>query len=71
MTLPPFSAPNGGYRTAAWVASVTVTLEAIEGGTMLTYEFVSWPPPEDVASSQRGVETMLDSIEDGITRGII
>ena len=50
---------------------VPVTLEASEGGAALTYEFVSWPAPEDVATSQRGVETMLDTIEDGITQGII
>jgi hypothetical protein len=49
---------------------VTVTLADDGGdGTDLAYEFVSWPAPSDEAASRRGVENMLDLIEDGVRRG--
>jgi uncharacterized protein YndB with AHSA1/START domain len=51
--------------------TVTVTLQAKGEGTHLTYIFISWPAPDDVAASRQGVVTMLDTIEDGIARGII
>ncbi len=41
------------------------------GGVDLSYEFVSWPAPQDEATSRRGVEDMLDLIEDGVRRGAI
>lgn len=51
---------------------VTVTLtEDGANGVDLTYEFVSWPAPKDEAGSRRGVEDMLDHIEDGVRRGSI
>ena len=51
---------------------VTVTLTG--GGAdevELAYEFVSWPAPKDGAASRRGVDDMLDRIEDGVRRGTI
>jgi uncharacterized protein YndB with AHSA1/START domain len=51
--------------------TVTVTLREEAGGTHLTYTYLRWPAPEDVAASRQGVVTMLDTIEDGIARGII
>jgi uncharacterized protein YndB with AHSA1/START domain len=50
---------------------VTVTLAPVEGGTDLTYEFRSWPPPSDPAASRRGVEDMLDRIDAGLRAGTI
>jgi uncharacterized protein YndB with AHSA1/START domain len=51
---------------------VTVALsDATEGEVELTYHFVSWPAPRDEESSRRGVEEMLDLIEDGIRRSLI
>jgi uncharacterized protein YndB with AHSA1/START domain len=51
---------------------VTVTLtEHGADGVDLAYEFVSWPAPKDEAASRRGVNDMLDHIEDGIRRGTI
>ena len=51
---------------------VTVTLTEDGGdGVDLAYEFMSWPAPKDEASSRRGVDDMLDHIEDGIRRGTI
>jgi uncharacterized protein YndB with AHSA1/START domain len=40
-------------------------------GTELAYDFVSWPAPSDEAASRRGVEDMLDLIDDGVRRGTI
>lgn len=37
----------------------------------LAYEFVSWAAPKDEAASRRGVEDMLDRIEDGVRHGTI
>ena len=51
-----------------------VTVTMTDGGTdgvELAYEFVSWPAPKDAAASRRGVEDMLDRIEDGVRRGTI
>jgi uncharacterized protein YndB with AHSA1/START domain len=51
---------------------VTVSLADLRGGGVdLTYEFISWPAPRDGEDSRRGVEGMLDLIEDGIHRGVI
>ena len=51
---------------------VTVTLvDAGADGVDLSYEFVSWPGPTDEAASRRGVEDMLDRIEDGVRRHTI
>jgi uncharacterized protein YndB with AHSA1/START domain len=51
---------------------VTVTLvDDGADGVDLAYEFVSWPAPEDEAASRRGVEDMLDRIEDGVRGGTI
>ena len=51
---------------------VTVTLaDDGAGGVDLSYEFVSWPGPKDEGASRRGVEDMLDRIEDGLQRGTI
>ena len=51
--------------------TVTVALQEKGEGTHLTYTYLSWPAPDDVAASRRGVVTMLDTIEDGIARGVI
>lgn len=40
-------------------------------GVNFSYEFVSLPAPKDEAASRRGVQDMLDHIEDGIRRGTI
>ncbi|MGC4192149.1 MAG: SRPBCC domain-containing protein [Thermomicrobiales bacterium] len=37
----------------------------------LTYTLTSWSAPKDEATSRRGVEDMLDRIEDGVRRGIV
>jgi uncharacterized protein YndB with AHSA1/START domain len=54
---------------------VVVTLNSSADGSAqgvdLVYEFVSWPAPKDEAASRRGVEDMLDRIEDGARRGTI
>lgn len=51
---------------------VTVTLtDGGAGGVDLAYEFVSWPAPKDEGAARRGVEDMLDRIEDGVRRGTI
>jgi uncharacterized protein YndB with AHSA1/START domain len=50
---------------------VTVTLQAEGEGTHLTYTYLRWPAPVDVAASRQGVVTMLDAIEDGIARDVI
>jgi uncharacterized protein YndB with AHSA1/START domain len=51
---------------------VTVTLvDDGADGVDLAYEFVSWPAPKDETASRRGVEDMLDRIEDGVRRGTI
>jgi uncharacterized protein YndB with AHSA1/START domain len=51
--------------------TVAVTLRDKGDGTHLTYTYFSWPAPDDLAASRQGVLTMLDTIEDGIARGII
>lgn len=51
---------------------VTVTLDDNGGdGTDLAYEFISWPASSDEAAARRGIEAMLDLIEDGIRFGTI
>lgn len=51
---------------------VTVTLtDSSDAQVDLTYEFVSWPGPRDVAGSRQSVGHMLDLIESGIRRGSI
>lgn len=51
---------------------VTVTLtDDGSGGTDLAYDFVSWPAPRDEAASRRGVDGMLDHLEDAVRRGTI
>lgn len=51
---------------------VTVVLTDIPTTDVdLAYEFTSWPAPSDEVAARRGVEDMLDLIEEGIRRGTI
>ena len=51
---------------------VTVTLsDAGDDGVDLAYEFLSRPAPTDMDASRRGVEAMLDLIDEGVRRGSI
>lgn len=52
------------------LVTVTLTDDGADG-VELAYEFVSWPATKDEAASRRGVEDMLDHIEDGVRRDTI
>jgi uncharacterized protein YndB with AHSA1/START domain len=60
------------FRFAEPRELVRVTLaDDGEDGVELTYTFRSWPAPTDEEASRRGVDDMLDRIEEGIRRGSI
>lgn len=50
---------------------VTITLDDADSGVDLVYELTSRTGPADVSASRRGIEDMLDRIEDGIRRSTI
>jgi uncharacterized protein YndB with AHSA1/START domain len=59
-----------GFEEPREVVSVTLADDG-EEGVELTYTLRAWPAPTDEDASRRGVEDMLDRIEDGIHRGTI
>ena len=59
-----------GFEEPREVVTVTLADDG-EEGVDLTYTLRAWPAPTDEEASRRGVEDMLDRIEDGIGLGRI